>query len=76
MTADTWSLWCADERFYTTTDPAMADAWVAADPAVHRAMLLNSEFAAIMDRIQEDNRELFELLGRGGWTGKTGLEVD
>ena len=78
MTDDrpTWNLWCDHTRVGTTTEQDAADRWVAADPGHHTARPTDLTRQAVLDDILVRNRELFELMGRGGWTGRTGLETD
>jgi hypothetical protein len=47
---------------------------VAADPQEHTARKGNRELQAAIERVIEEDREALDLMGKGGWTGATGLE--
>ncbi|MET0711930.1 MAG: hypothetical protein ABWZ30_05450 [Jiangellaceae bacterium] len=73
---DKWQLYCENDYIYTTTDAEDAESWVAADPAQHTARKGNRQETAAIERLVDEHREVLDLMGKGGWTGKTGLEQD
>ena len=74
MAVDKWDLYCENDRIYSTTDPADAESWVAADPSQHTARLLTAQEQERITAMIAEHRETLDLMGKGGWTGKTGLE--
>lgn len=71
-----WRLYCGTDLVYVTTSKHDSERWVAADPEVHTSRMVDLALAAEVERLFEENRETLERLGRGGWTGATGLEDD
>jgi hypothetical protein len=71
---DRWDLYCENDRIYSTTDKEDADSWVAADPGQHTARLLSAEEQDRIAESIEKHRATLDVMGKGGWTGATGLE--